>query len=117
MISTKAKPSANQLRDASSTAVLQDIFPLPARSLDLVRRSSDSVGPAIPADRVSAGSPRALTGRGGQRRAESPRPVLQFISFVSRIAASGCKPNDRLLLKWVKKVSENECICLYAFQT
>src|ERR1035437_6735929 len=54
----------------------------------------------------------AVRSWGGQRRAESPRPVLQFISFVSRIAASGCKPNDRLLLKWVKKLS-GERVCLF----
>ena len=59
----------------------------------------------------------AVRSRGGQRRAESPRPVLQSI-FVSRIAASVCKPDGRVAVEMGQgSCQENECVCLYSFRT
>src|SRR5712692_3462859 len=53
--------SAGPPRDASSTAALRGISQLPDQSPALASRSSGSFGPATPAGRAGAGSPRGLT--------------------------------------------------------
>src|ERR1019366_1266922 len=58
----RPKRSVGPLRDASASVAPQDTSPLPPQSPASVWRSSGSVGPATPAGRAGAGSPRGLTG-------------------------------------------------------